>query len=268
MTPPVPNAANFTFDHEGGPRLAIIRRGISGWDLELNYLGIESWHSPLQMVEDADPRVPGDDEGGLYTLDLNLFVGGLTIDYRTTLHSEELNFRRAFNETWTGLIGFRALQLHERYDTTDIFGFPFYTISTDNRLYGFQVGGEGKLIGTERFGILTVLKAGLFENNSEQLTTDFSGILAGLNSPTSLTESDNQASFAGEIGIWGIWRISETLFIRAGYNIMWIDDVALAVKQIPENEFVTFGLGRPLEGISTDGHLVIHGATVGVEMSW
>jgi hypothetical protein len=267
-TLPVPDAANLTFDHEGGPRLAIIRRGISGWDVELNYMGIESWHSPLVMPEDADPRIPGDDPGGLYTQDVNLFVGGLAIDYRTTLHSEELNFRRALNQTWTGLVGFRALQLHERYDTVDIFGFPFYTISTDNRLYGFQVGGEGRVFGTERFGLLTVFKAGLFENNSEQLTTDFSGILAGPTSPSDLTASDNQASFMGEIGLWGIIRISETIFIRAGYNIMWIDDVALAVKQIPENEFVTFGLHRPLEGIATDGHLVIHGASLGVELSW
>ena len=267
-TAPVPDAANFTFDHEGGPRLSIVRRGISGWDLELNYMGIESWHSPLVMPEDSDPRIPGDDPDGLFAQQVGLFVGGLSIDYRTTLHSEELNFRRALNPNWTGLVGFRALQLHERYDTTDIFGFPFYTISTDNRLYGFQVGGEGRLLATERFGLMTVFKAGLFENNSEQLTTDFSGIIAGLNSPTDLMASDNQASFVGELGLWGVIRLSETIFIRAGYNIMWIDDVALAVKQIPENEYVTFGLGRPLQGISNDGHLVIHGASLGVELSW
>jgi hypothetical protein len=166
------------------------------------------------------------------------------------------------------MIGFRALQVHERYDTFDgVFGLPFYSITTDNRLYGFQLGAEGRLFGTERLGIVTVAKVGLYENNTEQATTDFSGLLAGVSSPV-LAASHNQASFVGELGVVGIFRVTETIFIRAGYNIMWIDDVALAPKQIPVNEFATFLPEIPLEAVDAEGRLILHGATVGVELTW
>jgi hypothetical protein len=263
-----PNANQLTFDHESGPRLAIIRRGISGWDVELNYFGIEGWHATLDMPIDVDPRVPGDDPDGLFASDLNFLLPGAFIEYRSSVHSEELNLRHAIDETWTALIGFRAVQVHERFDAyfTDT-RLPFYTITTDNRLYGFQVGGEGRLVGSERVGLLALAKAGLYENNSEQTTTDFSGLLAGVGS-TTLNASTNQASFVGELGVTGIIRVTETIFIRVGYNIMWIDDVALAPKQFIVNEFATNLPGTPLEGIATDGHLILHGATVGVELSW
>jgi hypothetical protein len=123
-----------------------------------------------------------------------------------------------------------------------------------------------------------MIKAGLFENNSEQTTSDLTGNLAGGGmvipgvEPLSLRASTNQASFAAELGLIGTYRLTDSILLRAGYNVMWLDDVALASEQIVVNEW------RPAAGmvpfdtsirdIRADGSLFYHGVTMGVELTW
>ncbi len=111
----VPNTSSMTFDHEGGPRLALIRRGISGWDVELNYVGIEGFRSELNMPNAVDQRIPGDDPGGLFFSDILQFPQtGMRVRYDSRLHSEEINLRRHLNDTWTALVGVRAVQVFDQ----------------------------------------------------------------------------------------------------------------------------------------------------------
>jgi hypothetical protein len=268
-----PDASSLTFDHEAGPRLALIRRGISGWDLEVNYVGIEGFQSELNLPNAVDPRVPGDDPGGRFTSDVigGLPITGMLVRYESRLHSEELNLRHALNDTWTALIGVRCVQVHENlHMNVDSTLDPFYSIESENRLFGLQVGGEGKLFYTERFLLWTTLKAGLFENNSEQTTTDLSGTLSSSLPPFRLNANTNQASFVGELGVMGTYRLTETILLRAGYNILWIDDLSLAADQLTANEFQQ--LPPPpdtaLRSVRADGSLYYHGAVVGVELTW
>jgi hypothetical protein len=274
-----PDAASMTFDHEVGPRLAVIRRGISGWDVELNYFGIEGGYAELNMPDAVDPRVPGDNPGGLYASDaLQLLIVGMKARYESRLHSEELNLRRDLNQTWTGLIGIRCIQLHENFhvDQGATLG-PFYSIESENRLFGLQIGGEGKLFRTERFLLSMSAKAGLFENNSEQSTSDLTATGALSNTtpapgvpPYSLNASTNQASFAGELGFIGTYRVSESILLRAGYNLMWLDDVALASEQLVVNEFQSQPPPITVDRreIRADGSLFYHGVTMGVGLTW
>lgn len=272
-----PDAASLTFDHEVGPRLALIRRGISGWDVELNYFGIEGFRSALNMPNAFDPRVPGDDPNGLFASQaLQIPITGMQARYDSRLHSEELNLRRELNQTWTGLIGIRCLQLHENFHVDAGANLaPFYSIESENRLFGLQVGGDGKLFSTERFLLWTTVKAGLFENNSEQTTSDLGGALSGTLvlpgvEPPSLRASTNQASFVGELGLTGTYRLTDSILLRAGYNVMWLDDVSLASEQLVVNEFQV--LPSPPDTsrreVRADGSLFYHGVTMGVELTW
>lgn len=269
-----PNAKSLTFDNEAGPRLALIRRGISGWDVEINYVGIEGFHSELAMPNAFDLRVPSPTPGGLFTSDvLGIPITGMRLRYDSRLHSQELNLRRQLNDTWTMLLGIRAVQVFEDFDVDITSNFtPFYAIETENRLFGLQIGGDGKLFCTERFLLTTSLKAGLFENHSEQTTSTDEGslLLANTSVSNSLSASTNQASFVGEIGLVGTYRVSETILLRAGYNVMWVDDLSLASEQVVVNQFQT-SVPPPrteLRGIRADGSLLYHGASVGVELTW
>jgi hypothetical protein len=272
---PAFNAQNLEFDHEAGPRLALIRRGISGWDVELNYFGFEGFQSeftatPPTPLASVNPRVPADDPGGLYINDIFGPIPGLEarFRYQSRLQSEELNLRRELNQTWTGLIGFRAVQIHENFHVDYPTNSALYSIESENRLYGMQIGGEGKLFYTDNFLISTVLKAGLFENNSEQTTTDISGQLSNRLAPFSIGGATNQASFVGELGVMGTYRWTESVLFRLGYNVMWIDDIALATEQIAVNEFRQIPTIPDIETVNAEGSLFYHGVTFGVELTW
>ena len=266
----VPNTSSMTFDHEGGPRLALIRRGISGWDVEINYAGIEGFHSELNMPDAVDPRIPGNDPGGLFFSDILQFPPtGMRVAYDSRLHSEEINLRRQLNDTWTALVGVRAVQVFETLSVNSQFA-PIYTIDTQNRLYGLQVGGEGKLYYTERFLLSTVLKAGLFDNFSEQTTSDVGGAISDNVPPYLLTASTNQSSFVGEVGLMGTYRLTESVLLRVGYDLMWVSDVALASEQVVVNEFQQFPATTDgaIRGIDAGGSLFYHGVRLGVELTW
>jgi hypothetical protein len=232
---------------------------------------MEGWQSRLQLPTAVDPRIPSDNPGGLFLSSVGIPITGLDVFYQSHLYNEELNLRHALNDTWTALIGFRAMQIYERFDmNVGVVPAPLLSIEAENRLYGFQIGGEGKLWTTERFELSTLLKAGLFENNSEQSTADLAGGISSSTPPYRLTASTNQASFIGEIGLNGRYRIGETILLRAGYNVMWVDDVTLASEQLNTNEFQTFAPppDTALRGISAKDSLFIHGASVGFELTW
>jgi hypothetical protein len=264
------NAESLEFDHEAGPRLALIRRGISGWDVELNYFGIEGFKSemtltPPDMITSINPRIPGDDPGGLYYDDAvapQEFGRAVRFRYESRIQSEELNLRRELNQTWTGLIGFRAVQVHENFHVDFPLDTALYSIESENRLYGMQIGGIGKLFNTNNFLLTTVLKAGLFENNSEQTTTDITGRISQRLGPYSIDGATNQASFVGELGLMGTYRWTESVLFRLGYNVLWIDDVALATEQLVLSEF------PERAAVSSEGSLFYHGLNLGVELTW
>ena len=57
----------------------------------------------------------------------------------------------------------------------------------------------------------------------------------------------------------GVYCLTERLSLRASYNVLWVDSVALASDQIAASNLV---LGT---GINPDGDVFYHGAMVGLE---
>ena len=47
---------------------------------------------------------------------------------------------------------------------------PFWDASVANNLYGFQVGGDGKLFERGRFSLDGLIKAGVYGNNAAETT--------------------------------------------------------------------------------------------------
>jgi hypothetical protein len=164
---------------------------------------------------------------------------------------------------WTLLAGFRWVELGEElngvYDNQG--AIARYGIDVDNHLYGVQVGAEVDLwrIGPVCFD--SWVKTGVFARESDSdVGVDLRGILAGTDS---ITSADSGTSFLGEIGIGMKYEIFCWLAARAGYQAMWITDVALAPEQ--------FDAADPsvgLAGIDTSGSVFYHGGFVGLEALW
>ena len=71
------------------------------------------------------------------------------------------------------------------------------------------------------------------------------------------------ADFIGDINLSTIYRLTDVWGIRAGYNLIWIDGLALAPNQY--NFGVNEGAGSALV---SGGGVFMNGANLGLEARW
>ena len=110
----------------------------------------------------------------------------------------------------------------------------------------------------------TLLRGGLYYNRAEQRT------LAPALTPViplfvdRITAADSQTSFLGEIGLVGVMEINDTLSVRAGYQVMWLEGIALAPDQITGTDLSAPGSAT----VRAENGLFYHGGSVGLALKW
>jgi hypothetical protein len=77
------------------------------------------------------------------------------------------------------------------------------------------------------------------------------------NSGVTNSEEDNIA-FIGEFNILGKWHLKPNLSLRAGFEILYVDSVALAPHQV---NFIPGGFSP----IADDGDIFCMGSSLGIE---
>jgi len=242
ISPIVAQFALFTgeelnFGWTAGPDVSVARRLANGDSLELRYFGALNWDA------DAASTVAP-------------FL--LTVDYVSRLNSTELNWRRPAGDCFTWLAGFRAIQLHEVLDFAQI--VPPVSIGSqfnvDNHLYGGQIGGQVDLCPCcGPLSLRGVMKAGVYGNFA-----DYDFVNTFNSQSITLPVGDKwHTAFVGEIGITAAYPLTDHLSVRGGYQLLWIDGVALASDQ---------DFPFPATTIDTSSHVFYHGALVGLEMAW
>ena len=214
----------------GGPRVDLIHHGDSGYDLEFSYFQISGWNSDRTVAADPDNwrwltmRAPG---GFLQT---NQRAGqGMAWEYASQLYDAEFDVRWNPSCRVTMLAGFRWVNLGEKLvgalsPPTISWEPPFWDTTTTNNLYGFQIGADWKIWERGRFSIDGLLKAGTYDNHAEE-TTGVSVIAKQVRCGTAAT---NHAAFVGETGLQCKYQVTERLLLRAGYEAIWLEGVALA----------------------------------------
>ena len=249
------NASDFNFGVHTGVDVSLLRQFASDRSLEVRYFGVDYWRDT-----DVVTTTPGD----LFQINsaVPIFtLAGSSIDatYTSSLHNLEINVRQGLDDRWTLLAGFRYAELDEGFSATLVgAAVPFrYNTTTRNRLYGFQLGGEGRLWSHHSFSLDAVGKAGVFGNAAAQ----DSAILTGLVTLPSNGSSAHTA-FIGEVGAIGSFQLTEHLALRGGYRLLWIDGVALATDQLTVSEFANG------TGFSSSGSVFYHGAFAGSEFAY
>ncbi len=255
-----------------------------GSNLEVLYFGLNKWEESAQATSGTPSlfsfisnfgQLPAN---GFDDSDRS-FVHRL--DYTSELHNGEVNFRRRWSEPYgffqgSFLGGIRYLDIAEgarftaRGEFNDTFAnnsprFFDYRVNTSNSLIGFQMGGDlwynflpGVKLGGE-------FKSGVFNNNSRQ-----TGVIGG-NSLATFTETftDDKAAFVtqGTAQLW--YRLNYSWALRSAYQIMYVDNIALATNNfnsVPPN---TFGINRPRTlSINNDSNVVYQGFSIGAEYTW
>lgn len=242
-------------DFHTGMRLTAARRWGNTCELELTYFGIGGFSGSQSMNTDGI---------AFYAPDITVTpVGGgqFQFDYRSQIHSGEFLLRH--RQDWLGYsAGIRLMEVQEELTGTLLRGaFPPETIwqtHANNHLIGFQAGADVTLLRrTERFRANVAMKIGVYNNHASQMSrTDVGGY-------ASVVSEDDLAAYVGEIDFTAAFKISTHLALRGGYQLMWIDNVALAPQQIGFNN-----LPAGSSMLYADGQVFAHGASVGLELSY
>ena len=263
------NSSQFQQGFAAGPKIDLIYHGDSGYSAELSYFNI---------FNQNDTKAIGPDSPADWLLMKAPYPFWQTQDHTyqamawsaaTNLYSAEANGRLELSSRVTMLAGFRWLQLNDKLLGTlspaGIFP-PFWNTSTVNNLYGAQIGVDGKILELGRFSLGGLIKIGIFDDNAGQST----GVSLQKEVYPSKA-SANHAAFVGEAGVQLKYQVSNGLALKAGYEALWLDGVALAPGQIQET-IATEHLPPPSTvrtlGVNCGSGILFQGFTAGFEYSF
>ena len=258
------------FNAGGGIRAGFGVRDNCGVAWELNYFGIFNQNASATVNGNNDLLIPG-----ALGQQVNNFFGAdvVNVTYASQLNNFEINRvccccccdcqTRCRSVEW--LYGFRYLNLGEQFNltATDLQeSSSTYRIRTYNNLVGGQIGtrlrrcfGGWSLEGTG--------KAGVFGNIAQQQSdaiTDFPNQF--LIRPAT-SANGGSVAFVGDLNFSAIYQIDRNWGLRAGYNLIWIQGVALAPNQLDFTNTPTSGTN-----LNTSGGVFLQGLSAGIEARW
>jgi hypothetical protein len=227
---------------------------------ELSYFGIYGWQANQTIVGANNLALPG----ALGASSQDLFAADqMTLRYRSQIDNVEANFVRSYGNL-SLLGGFRYLDLNEKLEIQAIdanSGTGYYRTHATNNLFGGQIGARYR-VWWDRFGWDATGKAGAFGNYAqESQTANDSPMAVLIRTPRSAT--GGQAAFVGDLNVSGFYQLSPVWSLRAGYNVLWIEGVALAPNQVDYTN--TPNSGRTLH---MGSGVFAHGVNIGLMARW
>jgi hypothetical protein len=254
----------------GGPRIGLTRHGDSGYDLEFSYFQIDGWNSEKSTGPDSPPdwlvmRAPGFIQTNQPPFDIQ----AMDWTYASQLHNAEFNVRWNPSDRVTLLAGLRWMNLQEHLvgalePPTVSWEPPFWNATTSNNLFGLQIGADGTIFHRGRFSIGGRAKAGIYDDNAQQS----SAISVIFKQVRTASASTSQAAFVGETGLQCKYQLTKGLSLKAGYEAIWLQGVALAPGQTQETDINTVIIAVQSLGINCNSGVLYHGATAGLEYSF
>ena len=285
--------------YSAGMKLGVAYRLDPSDDISLSFFRSGNWDSRISNGPAIGPdnplnwlvmRAPA---GDFYQTQ-NFTFQSMIWDYSTELYNAEINMQHKLSDRVRILAGFRWLQLHEnlkgdlqpedpflslalanpnntlydiqRIETQGGIAIPppppFWNTSTTNNLYGFQIGVDGKILEYRHFSINAMIKGGPYLNHASQLT--------GVSMTKTIFEagsSTNHAAFVCEGGLQFKYQVSRAITVKLGYEVLWLEGVALAPGQIGKTYIIYPATANSL-GVNSDSNVLFHGATAGVEFSF
>jgi hypothetical protein len=166
-------------------------------------------------------------------------------------------------------------------------------VTADNDLFGAQVGGEvGRSWLDDRFGLAVNGKVGIFANSANQFTTNGASLRAGGSETSVLASGRGRTDFASlyEGGIATKIRLTPRITLRAGYQVVFVQGLALAPTQLAQTGTAIQNSSRLVpgaftpsnttpptpslpppgtgSGLNTNGNLLLHGPSAGLAVAY
>lgn len=290
---------DLNFSEELGFRFTGSVQAFAGSNVEFTYFGLFNWAAgavnrtptvqddlfhPFSMFGTAPPLLG-------VGFDQTDRARQHTINYSSTLDNFELSIRKRFTAPncriqYSWLAGVRYVYLLEDFghfslggDGDPAPGFQSrgqltYDTRTRNSLTGFQVGGDlwANIVPGIRVG--GDIKAGVYGNYSNQTTNVVSTDSAGAQTPFAETVDGNDIAMVAEANLTFIYRMNPHWTLRAGYNLLFLEGVALAPENFnstPPNVLTTGGVfvfPPRASTLNDNGNAFYHGGFAGLEWMW
>lgn len=251
------SANDFSFNQEPGMRVTLGRE-LDLWNsVELTYMGLQFWKSSAQTAQD-----PNQDINLVPLAGFSRFSDAYQqfAQYTSEFHSVEANYRHYTKPSLSILGGFRFMDIGEElrvisHDSPNPAWnqIGHYKGTTDNYLFGLQIGASWERPVSDRLMLNVNGKAGMFLNfveNHSSISNPRSGGGGSEFKVYGIRQEEVLASMI-EINAMANYALTDNFSMMAGYNVMVVNGVALAVEQVPD-------------GINT-GSIVYHGPSIGFE---
>lgn len=260
------STSNLNPDWGGGFRVLAGKRIVDCYAIEAGYFGLFGLTDNYSITSQDGMQLPGD-----LGLAVNNFFSANRVDIESTsyLQGAEANLVRCNcccdpcrSIEW--FTGFRYINFNDKlsitgYDLQE--SSSLYGVRAQNNLFGGQVGSRlRRCFG--RFSVEGTGKAGLFGNMAKQSSdaiVDFPNFVVR----PATSASDCQAAFVGDLNLSGIYQLNSVWGIRSGYNVMWLEGVALAPDQLDFTDTPTSGTS-----LANNGGVFLHGVNFGLEGRW
>ena len=200
------------------------------------------------------------------------WANDISVRYGSDLDNVELNRYRHISNQFSLLAGFRLAMLDESFHLRSVddnggggaglTAIGDYAIATDNDLYGLQLGAALERECGCRLTLGSVVKAGLFYAD-KSYSVDFQDAGNFPNPATAFSVQDDSAGFMGEIDLRATYRLNSWLRLRAGFEMLWLEGVALAPAQYQFN-YANINANTPL----SSGGFFAYGGYCGLEAAW
>jgi len=271
---PLVRAQDLQFPWSPGVRAFYGQRAPDRGGWEIGYFGVYGQATSLFVTPPAGDFLQMPDPLGGF---INLEGESATVRYTSVINSAELNLLSTSTEwrnhsaswlTVDWLVGFRYVGVEEQAAITvdccvtdgDKIPVP-YGVATRNNLFGAQIGNRSRWT-WQKWAFEGWAKAGIFGNAQEQIQKplfDYNGdpFRPGLSSTA------GAVAFVGDINTSLVYRLTDVWGLRVGYNLIWIDGLALAPDQFDFS--VNENSGRRLV---SGGGIFMHGANLGLEARW
>jgi hypothetical protein len=262
LSAPVLSAADASLNNQFNPGL-IATLGYQfdqARSFELQYFGLHNWAGGASVASPVnDLSLPG--VMPLATNDF-IFSNRIAIDYSSRFHNVEANFKQSL-QGMTLLVGFRHVNLDEQFSIQSTGGLTGltsdYRVRARNDLLGGQVGlGFDRTF--DRFGVGVMSKYGVFANYAAQQS-----LLRDLGNTIRLRDYEVEAmrtSFLGEIELFGTYRVTNHIMLRAGYRFIGVTNMALAPGHL---NFSSIDGDR---SVYATRPLLMHGLDLRAEIRW
>ncbi len=263
-----------------------------GANLEARYFGLNGWEdtATANVVASGTPTLFSafslfgtSPPGGFDDVDRS-FIHTLT--YQSEIHSGEVNYRRRFATVanWlqgSWLAGVRYFDLDEmmRFSATgsqnntfqfDQLRFANIDVHTRNQMTGFQMGGDlwVNLLPGVKWGVEG--KSGIYGNHHEVAHSLVANSIAGANEFL----QGGQTAYLSEFSTSLLYRLNYSWTAKFSYNLLYVDNVALAAENLNARGFAPNAFGSAAFGadrqptINVDSEVFYQGFSFGAEYTW